>query len=358
MRIIHHTRRSGAIVRPLFITLATTTLLVLTTVFFGISEGLSADRELMLAIYSVPKEAYEQKLIPAFKQLWKQRTGQDIRVRTSYGASGAQARAIIGGFEADIAALSVEGDVDQVAKAGLISHDWRKGADRGNVSASVVALGVRKGNPKAIRTWEDLAKPGIDVLYPNPKTSGGAMWDIIAIYGAGLKLADPKQGPAEPQAAALLKRIQKNVKVMDKSGRESVTTFERGVGDVIVTYENELLPRIKSGRPMDLVIPAETVLIENPAAIVDRNVDKHHVRDIAEAFLAFLHSEDAQRAFAEYDFRTVTPVTAGSQPAKTFPQPAHLFTIAELGGWEKVASLLFSPQGLWTRAVEELARGK
>ena len=358
MRIIHHTRRSGAIVRPLFITLATTTLLVLTTVFFGISEGLSADRELMLAIYSVPKEAYEQKLIPAFKQLWKQRTGQDIRVRSSYGASGAQARAIIGGFEADIAALSVEGDVDQVAKAGLITHDWRKGADRGNVSASVVALGVRKGNPKAIRTWEDLAKPGIDVLYPNPKTSGGAMWDIIAIYGAGLKLADPKQGPAEAQAAALLKRIQKNVKVMDKSGRESVTTFERGVGDVIVTYENELLPRIKSGRPMDLVIPAETVLIENPAAIVDRNVDKHHVRDIAEAFLAFLHSEDAQRAFAEYDFRTVTPVTAGSQPAKTFPQPAHLFTIAELGGWEKVASLLFSPQGLWTRAVEELARGK
>lgn len=358
MRITHHTRRSGAIVRPLFITLATTTLLVLTTVSFGVSEGLSADRELMLAIYSVPKEAYEQKLIPAFKQLWKQRTGQDIRVRSSYGASGAQARAIIGGFEADIAALSVEGDVDQVAKAGLISHDWRKGADRGNVSASVVALGVRKGNPKAIRTWEDLSKPGIDVLYPNPKTSGGAMWDIIAIYGAGLKLADPKQGPAEAQAAALLKRIQKNVKVMDKSGRESVTTFERGVGDVIVTYENELLPRIKSGRPMDLVIPAETVLIENPAAMVDRNVDKHHVRDIAEAFLAFLHSEDAQRAFAEYDFRTVTPVTAGSQPAKTFPQPAHLFTIAELGGWEKVASLLFSPQGLWTRAVEELARGK
>ncbi|WP_447983047.1 sulfate ABC transporter substrate-binding protein [Nitrospira sp. Nam74] len=358
MPIIHYAKPSGALVRPLFVTLASLTLLILTYVFTGVSEGLSADRELMLAIYSVPKEAYEQKLIPAFKQQWKQRTGQDIRVRSSYGASGAQARAIIGGFEADIAVLSVEGDVDQVAKAGLITHDWRKGADRGNVSASVVALGVRKGNPKQIKTWEDLTKPGIDVLYPNPKTSGGAMWDIIAIYGAGLQLADPKQGPAETQAAALLKRIQKNVKVMDKSGRESVTTFERGVGDVIVTYENELLPRIKSGRPMDLVIPAETVLIENPAALVDRNVDKHKVRDIAEAFIAFLHSEDAQRAFAEYDFRTVVPVNAGTQPAKTFPQPAHLFTIAELGGWEKVASLLFSPQGLWTRAVEELARGK
>lgn len=358
MSIIHYAKRSGAIGHPVFSTWATSTILVLTTVFAGVSESLSAERELMLAIYSVPKEAYEQRLIPAFKQHWKQRTGQDIRVRSSYGASGAQARAIIGGFEADIAALSVEGDVDQVAKAGLIAHDWRKGAGRGNVSASVVALGVRKGNPKQIKTWEDLTKPGIDVLYPNPKTSGGAMWDIIAIYGAGLKLADPKQGPAEAQAAALLKRIQKNVKVMDKSGRESVTTFERGVGDVIVTYENELLPRIKSGRPMDLVIPAETVLIENPAALVDRNVDKHNVRDIAEAFVAFLHSEDAQRAFAEYDFRTVTLVSAGSQPGKAFPRPAHLFTIAELGGWEKVASLLFSPQGLWTRAVEDLAREK
>ena len=358
MRLNPRTRRSGAAVRPVFITWTTFILFALTTLFAGFSEGLAADRELMLAIYSVPKEAYEQKLIPGFKQQWKQRTGQDIRVRSSYGASGAQARAVIGGFEADIAALSVEGDVDQIAKAGLITHDWRKGTDRGNVSASVVAFGVRKGNPKAIKTWEDLAKPGVEVLYPNPKTSGGAMWDIIAIYGAGLTLADPKQGPAEAQAAALLKRIQKNVKVMDKSGRESVTTFERGVGDVIVTYENELLPRIKSGRPMDLVIPAETVLIENPAALVDRNVDKHRVRDIAEAFVAYLHSEDAQRAFADYDFRTVTPVTAGSQPAKTFPQPSHLFTIAELGGWEKVGSLLFSPQGFWTRAVEELARGK
>jgi sulfate/thiosulfate transport system substrate-binding protein len=358
MRVTHYAKRSGAIVRPLLITWTASTLLVLTTVLTGVSEGLSADRELMLAIYSVPKEAYEQKVIPAFKQQWKQRTGQDLRVRSSYGASGAQARAIIGGFEADIAALSVEGDVDQIAKAGLITHDWRKGADRGNVSASVVSFGVRKGNPKHIKTWEDLTKPGVEVLYPNPKTSGGAMWDIIAIYGAGLQLADPKQGPAEAQAAALLKRIQKNVKVMDKSGRESVTTFERGVGDVIVTYENELLPRIRSGRPMDLVIPPETVLIENPAAIVDRNVDKHHARDLAEAFVAFLHSEDAQRAFAEYDFRTLTPVTAGSQPAKVFPQPAHLFTIAELGGWDKVASLLFSPQGLWTRVVEELARGK
>lgn len=356
MPITHYAERFGIVTPAFVILLVISTILGHGSGFDGIC--LAADRELTLAIYSVPKEAYENTLIPAFKRQWKQRTGQDIRVRSSYGASGAQARAIIGGFEADVAVLSVEGDVDQIAKAGLITHEWRNGADRGNVSASVVAFGVRKGNPKSIKTWEDLTKPGVEVLYPNPKTSGGAMWDIIAIYGAGLKLADPKQGSAETQTAALLKRIQKNVKVMDKSGRESVTTFERGVGDVIVTYENELLPRIKSGRPMELVLPAETILIENPAAIVDRHVEKHKVRDIAEAFVAFLHSEEAQCAFAEYDFRTVSARPVGGPPVKAFPQPAHLFTITELGGWDKVASLLFGPQGLWTRTVEELAKGK
>jgi sulfate/thiosulfate transport system substrate-binding protein len=193
-------------------------------------------------------------------------------------------------------------------------------------------------------------------LYPNPKTSGGAMWDVIAIYGAGLTRADPKQGNPETHAASLLKRIQKNVKVMDKSGRESVTTFERGVGDVIVTYENELLPRVKAGRPIDVVVPDETILIENPAAIIDRYVEKHKVRDVAEAFLAFLHGDGAQRAFADYEFRA--PSTFGGQTGKTFPRPAKLFTIAELGGWENISSHLFGPQGLWTRTVEELASGK
>ncbi|HNG55264.1 MAG TPA: sulfate ABC transporter substrate-binding protein, partial [Nitrospira sp.] len=232
-------------------------------------------RDLILAAYSVPKEAYERHIIPAFQRYWKQKTGQDVRVRSSYGASGAQARAIIGGFDADVAVLSLEGDVDQITKAGLITHDWRKAPHGGMISASVVALGVRKGNPKGVKGWEDAARPGVEVLYPNPKTSGGAMWDVIAIYGAGLKLAEQRAGkPVAPEAAAtqavdLLTRIQRNVKVMDKSGRESVTTFERGVGDVIVTYENELLPRVKSGRPYELIVPAETVWIENPAAVVD-----------------------------------------------------------------------------------------
>jgi sulfate/thiosulfate transport system substrate-binding protein len=340
---------------------------LLWTVFFSFASATAAEtRELTFAAYSVPKEAFERNIIPAFRRSWKQRTGQEVRIRSSYGASGAQARAIIGGFEADVAALSLEGDLDQIAKAGLISHDWRKGTHNGIISASVVAFGVRKGNPKGIKTWEDLARPGVEVLYPNPKTSGGAMWDVIAIYGAGLKLAGqqaaagkkPETDSGETFAAALLKRIQKNVKVMDKSGRESVTTFERGVGDVIVTYENELIPRIKSRRPYEIIVPQETVWIENPAAVVDRHADRHHVRDIAEAFVDFLHGEEAQAAFAELGFRPVAQAasqpTAGASP----PRPARLFTITDLGGWDKISTKLFGPQGVWTTAVEELARGK
>ena len=319
-------------------------------------------RELIMAAYSVPKEAYERHIIPAFQRHWKQQTGQDVRVRSSYGASGAQARAIIGGFDADVAVLSLEGDIDQIAKAGLITHDWRKAPHGGMISASVVALGVRKGNPKGVKGWEDAARPGIEVLYPNPKTSGGAMWDVIAIYGAGLKLAQQRGAgkPAAPEAAEaqaldLLTRIQRNVKVMDKSGRESVTTFERGVGDVIVTYENELLPRLKNQRPYEIIVPPETVWIENPAAVVDKYADRHKVTDVAEAFVAFLHGPEAQKAFLELGFRPLDSA-AGASAASTFPQPSQLFTIADLGGWDQVSAKLFGARGLWTKVVEDLAK--
>ncbi|HEX7344125.1 MAG TPA: extracellular solute-binding protein, partial [bacterium] len=201
-------------------------------------------RTLMLGAYTVPKEAYQQEIIPAFQKFWLEKTGQTVKFEESYVASGAQARAIIGGFEADIAALSLEGDLVKVAEAGLISHDWRAGDAKGMVTQSVVAIGFRSGNPKGIKDWEDIAKPGMEVIYPNPKTSGGAMWCVNAIYGAGLKISESRSGKQDLDLAAkLLHDIQKNVKVMDKSGRESVTTFERGIGDAIVTYENEALLR-------------------------------------------------------------------------------------------------------------------
>jgi sulfate transport system substrate-binding protein len=316
-------------------------------------------RELVVAAYSVPKEVYEKELFPAFQRQWRQKTGQDIRIRSSYGASGAQARAIIGGLEADVAALSLAGDLDHIAKAGLITHEWRKKGASGIVTTSVVALGVRKGNPKQIKTWEDLAKPGVQVLYPNPKTSGGAMWDVIAIYGAGLKQAPTAAAgsPPEAYAASLVKRIQQNVKVMDKSGRESVTTFERGIGDVIVTYENELLPRIKIGRPYELIVPADTLIIENPVALIDKNADRHKVRDLAEAFVEFLSGQEAQKAFINAGFRPLTSSDVSTSAAGA-SRPAPLFTMKDLGGWDHIEPLVFGPQGAWTKAVEEIARGK
>jgi sulfate/thiosulfate-binding protein len=312
-------------------------------------------RELLLAAYSVPKEAYEKRIIPAFIRQWKQKTGETIQVRSSFAASGAQARAVVGGLEADIAALSLESDLQQLVKAGLVTYDWKQGAQKGIVTTSIVALGVRKGNPKSIQGWEDLTKPGVEVLYPSPKTSGGAMWDVIAVYGAGLNQGKQKglAGAAVDQHAAdLVRRVQRNVKVMDKSGRESVTTFERGVGDVIVTYENELLPRIKQGRPYELIFPAETVVVENPIAVIDRNADRHHVRDLADAFVSFLNGEEAQQAFVEFGFRPANEAVAKAS-ASAFVHPPHVFTIEDLGGWDRVFAALFSPQGAWTKAVEE-----
>ena len=336
-----------------FPTLIRLTALMLLPILLSTPAG-AETREVLLAAYSVPKEVYEKRIIPAFVHHWKQRTGETIQFRSSFAASGAQARAIVGGLDADIAALSLENDLQQLVQAGLVTHDWKQGPQQGIITTSLVALGVRRGNPKSIQGWEDLTRSGVEVLYPSPKTSGGAMWDIVAIYGAGLQLGGRK-GFAEPAsrdyAADLINRIQRNVKVMDKSGRESVTTFERGVGDVIVTYENELLPRIAQGRPYELVYPAETVVVENPIAVVDRNADRHQVRDIAAAFITFLHEAEAQQAFAEFGFRPTNSAVATSTAA-AFAHPPHLFTIASLGGWDRVYAALFSPHGAWTRAVE------
>ena len=313
---------------------------------------------LILGAYTVPKEAYQEAIIPTFVKEWQEKAGQALEIQQSYVGSGQQARAITGGFEADIAALSLEDDVEAIQKAGLITHDWKSAPHGGMITRSVVAIGVRKGNPKRIAGWEDLAKPGLEVLYPNPKTSGGAMWDVNAIYGAGLRISAAKKGAPDPAFARdLLKRIQKNVKVMDKSGRESVTTFERGIGDAIVTYENELLPRIAAGQPYEIIVPAQTILIENPAALVDKYADKHGTRGVAEAFLGYLHTPAAQRAFAKKGFRPVDE-TVAQEFAQNFPVPAELFTIGDLGGWENVRSDLYGDKGVWTEITRELAEGK
>lgn len=315
-------------------------------------------RTLILGAYTVPKEAYQQAVIPAFQAYWKDKTGEEVRFQESYTASGAQARAVIGGFEADVAALSLEGDLNKVAEAGFINHDWRIGPAKGMVTRSVVVIGYRSGNPKNVRDWEDLTRPGIEVLYPNPKTSGGAMWCVNAIYGAGLRLTEAATGTQDSAYSEnLLLRIQKNVKVMDKSGRESVTTFERGIGDVILTYENEALLRQREGREFPFIVPRATILIENPISVVDRNVDKHRTRDIAEAFVEFCFTEAAQRAFAEYGLRPVLPEVA-QQFTEKFPQPELLFDISYLGGWVEAMKTIYGPHGVWTRVLEKVAAGR
>ena len=317
-----------------------------------VSGGLPAagDVTLVVGAYSVAKDALAD-ILPAFKAYWKQTTGQTVSFQESYEASGTQARAIIGGFEADVTLLAMEGDVDKLAKAKLVDPNWRDETDGRMVTRSIVVLGTRDGNPLGIRGFDDLRRKGVKVLYPNPKTSGGAQWDINAIYGAGLKKSERETGKPDPAyAKRYLADVHRNIESMDKSGRASMAAFEYGVGDVIVTYENELLARIAQGVKYDIVVPDSTILIENPAAVVSRNADKHGVREVADAFVAYLHGPDAQRKFAEHGFRPVNALIADSFAAQ-FPTPPDLFDITYLGGWGKVKEALYSKRGVWYQVL-------
>ncbi|MCF7822589.1 MAG: sulfate ABC transporter substrate-binding protein [Candidatus Marinimicrobia bacterium] len=310
---------------------------------------------LTLGAYTVPKEVYQKEIIPAFQKYWQEKTGQIIEFNESYIASGAQSRAIAGGFDADIAALSLEHDVQRLVNGGLITHDWHAKQYRGFVTRSLVVIAFRPGNPHQITGWEDLTKKSLNVIYPSPKTSGGAKWVVNAIYGSGLKLSELREGKPNPDYAKnLLKQIQARVQVMDKSGRASVTTFENGIGDILLTYENEVLLRQMQGKPMPFIIPDATILIENPIAVVDKNVEKHGNRAVAEAFVAFVKSQTAQRSFARYGFRPVDE-TVADEFIDIYPLPKALFDIEYLGGWSQVEADLYGQNGVWPTIVEELA---
>ena len=310
---------------------------------------------LTLGAFTVPKETYQKEIIPAFSKYWKEKTGQNVRFEQSYEASGAQSRAIQAGFEADIAALSLEKHIDAIREAGLITHDWKKAAGGGFITRSVVVIACRPGNPKNIMDFDDLERADIEVIYPSPKTSGGAMWVVNAIYGAGLKISEAKTGkPDSVFARDFLKSIQRRVKVMDKSGRMSVTTFENGIGDALLTYENEALLRQKQGKDFPFIIPPATILIENPVAVVDSNVAKHNNRQVAEAFVGFLYSKESQRAFARYGFRAVDDCVALEFKEK-YPLPESLFDINYLGGWPQIQKKLYDKDGIWSTVMRELA---
>lgn len=313
----------------------------------GSSESSSKPVTLVLGAYTTPREAYGE-IIPLFQAYWKEKTGQDVTFEESYLGSGAQSRAVVEGFEADVVALSLEADVNRIADAGLITNDWKAVGDSGMVSDSIVVFGVRPGNPLGIEDWADLAQPGIELLTPNPKTSGGAMWNILSLYGAA-KRGFVEGVPADDEAAAtaFLTSVLNNVTVMDKGARESITSYEQGVGDVIITYENEILVGQESGQDYEMVIPRSSILIENPVAVVDTYVDKHGTREVAEAFVAFLFTKEAQEIFANHGLRSVDAEVAAAK-ADQYPAIEDVFTIDYFGGWKEATPTFFGDTGLFT----------
>ncbi len=333
---------------------------LLVTIFQGCrgQSGTGNRVTLTIGAYTTPREAYGKAVIPAFQKYWKEKTGQDVEFQESYLGSGAQSRAIVGGFEADIAALSLEGDIDKIADAGLITHDWKSMPNRGVVSTSVVVIAVRAGNPKGIEDWQDLAQPGLNVLTPDPKTSGGAQWNINAIYGATLRGFSGVAKDDKAAAQEFLKSVLRNVSIMDKGARESITTYEKGVGDVAITYENEVLVGRRSGQTYDYVIPRSTILIENPVALVDKYVDKHRAREVAEAFVNFLWMAEAQRGYAKYGLRPVVPTAVPGEVLAQFPSVQDLWKIDYLGGWKKVTDEIYGPQGIYSKTTEELQKSR
>ncbi|MBN1264802.1 MAG: sulfate ABC transporter substrate-binding protein [Anaerolineales bacterium] len=317
--------------------------------------GSSDTISLTLGAYTTPREAY-QVLIPMFQQQWLEETGQTVVFEESYLGSGAQSRAIVEGFEADIAALSLEADINRIREAGLINHDWKDNAFQGMVTTSIVSFAVREGNPLGIQDWADLATPGVEILTPNPKTSGGAMWNVLALYGAAIRGFVQNTEADNPDAAAnFLLSVLNNVTVMDKGARESITNFEKGIGDLAITYENEVLVGQRSGQTYELVIPTSTILIENPVAVIDTYVDKHGTREAAEAFVAFLFTTEAQRVFAQYGLRSIDP-TVAEATADLYPPVEDLFTVEYFDGWESITPAFFGQEGIYTTTVARIER--
>jgi sulfate transport system substrate-binding protein len=262
---------------------------------------------------------------------------------------------VIAGFQADVAALSLEPDIQQLVRAGLVDAGWASGPTRGIVTRSIVVFAVRPGNPKHIRTWDDLARPGVQVLTPNPATSGGAMWNIAALVGAALRGNTASAAGDTAAALRLLQGVLRNVKIMDKGARESMLTFEQGVGDVAITYENEVLTARATGGTMEYVVPPGTLWIENPAAVVSGYSDDRRTTDVARAFVAYLVTPEAQAIFARNGYRPVIPAVASADLASA-KSIRGAFTVADLGGWPKVQSVVFGPGGLFARALEVAKR--
>jgi sulfate/thiosulfate-binding protein len=325
---------------------ALTTALAATALATSVASARPSDTELSLVAYSTPREAYA-KLIPAFQ---KTPAGEDVSFTQSYGSSGEQTRAIKAGLEADIAALSLAPDMDELVAAGHVDAKWKKQSYKGMVTNSVVVFVVRDGNPKRIKSWNDLLRPDVDVVTPNPFTSGGARWNVMAAYGSWRKA-----GKTDKQAQANLLTLFRNVVVQDASARNSLNTFNSGKGDVLLAYENEALFARTQGLDLQFVIPKSTILIENPIAVLRSSPE----RGKANQFLRFLRTPAAQQIFADHGYRPVVKSVL-EKNRKKFPTRPGQFTIDQLGlgGWAKVQKRFFDPKtGIMARIERQVGGG-
>jgi sulfate/thiosulfate transport system substrate-binding protein len=305
--------------------------------------------QLLNASYDPTRELYED-VNAAFAKAWLAKTGQAVTIRQSHAGSGKQARAVIDGLEADVVTLGLGYDVDAVAKAGVLSADWASRLPHNATPyTSTIVFLVRKGNPKHIKDWPDLAAPGLAVITPNPKTSGGARWNYLAAWGFELQ----RTHGDEAAAKAFVSRLYKNVPVLDSGARGSTTTFiERGIGDVLVAWENEALlaaNEIKKGE-VELVAPSVSILAEPPVAVVDKVVDRRGTRAVAQAYLEFLYTEEGQRLAAKHFYRPRNEAVA-KEVASRFPA-IELFDVQRFGGWQKAQAAHFADGALFDQIYE------
>src|SRR5690606_34680725 len=313
--------------------------------FTGMTQAAVAQTSLLNVSYDPTRELY-QEFNEAFAKHWKAKTGERVNIKQSHGGAGKQARAVIDGLEADVVTLALAYDIDAIAAQGLIAPDWQKRLPQNSAPyTSTIVFLVRKGNPKGIRDWDDLVEPGVSVITPNPKTSGGARWNSLAAWGYALK----KPGGSEASAKDFVTRLYKNVEVLDSGARGSTTTFvKRQIGDVFISWENEAFLAIEELGPgqFELVVPSVSILAEPPVTVVDKVADKHGTRKVAEAYLAYLYTEEGQEIAAKNYYRPRLQKVADKY-ASTFPK-VKLFTIDDVfGGWQKAQKTHFADGGVF-----------
>lgn len=315
-------------------------------VTFGLlaSHAVWAERTLLNVSYDPTRELY-QEFNKAFVQHWKDKTGEEVAIQQSHGGAGKQTRAVIDGLEADVLTLALSYDIDQIAeRARLLPKDWQSRLPNNSLPyTSTIVFLVRKGNPKAIKNWDDLAKEGVSVITPNPKTSGGARYNYLAAWAFAEKSLGNKDA-----AKDFVKKLYKNVPVLDSGARGSTTTFiQRGIGDVLITWENEGFLALKEYGPSEyeIVVPPVSIKAETPVTVVDKIVDKNGTRDLAEAYLQYLFSPIGQKLAAKHFYRPFQPEYAAPEDLKRFPQ-LELFTVdQQFGGWAKAQAEHFNDSG-------------